>query len=277
MKGQSIPYEFYQKHNLQRNRDLVYGKMLEGLLSDDSISNASILIAYSQATFHEAGTITETLTGTPYFSDEGFIEPDVDYHGRSFFEYDGVREAGDFGHIEAMIPTLINVNYGISSLQIRKAYDIKHQHTSAVPVPVVSNDEYTNSKFNRFTKDSVKAYVTTEHNAYKSQGVRLIIGPLQSMFTKPSNQGSTLPPERRRAIPYKVSMRLLLNDPTLASTWNNDNITYPIPTYLIKELTTGVLSMIQIQKSLPADNITDNADTTTIIQPQTQRKVRNSA
>ena len=72
-------------------------------------------------------------------------------------------------------------------------------------------------------------------------------------------------------------MRLLLNDPTTASSWNNNDDTYPIPQYLVKDLTQGALSLMQVQLSTVADKITDNADTTKIIQPQAQRQVRNSS
>ena len=267
MKGQSLPYEFYQRHDVQRT-DLPYIDGMEDLLSEDALNTPYALLVYSQSTFHEA-ELNETLNtdGVRY------IESDVDYHGRSFFEHDGLRNAGDFGHIEMSLPSLVNVNHGIANLQVRKSYSVKHQNTQSVPVPIVSDDEYTNSKFNRFTRDSVKAYVSYEGG----QGVRLKIGRLQGMFTRPRDSHLSLPDPRLEAIPYQVFMRLLLNDPTTASSWNNNDDTYPIPQYLVKDLTQGALSMVQVQLSTPADNITDNADTTKIIQPQAQRQVRNSS
>ena len=265
MKGQSVPYEFYQRHDVQRT-DLPYIDGMEDLLSDNALESPFALLVYSQTTFNEAG-LTETLSG------DGYIEPDVDYHGRSFFEHDGLRQAADFGHIEMSLPSLVNVNHGIANLQVRKSYRIKHQNTQSVPVPIVSDDEYTNSKFNRFTKDSVKAYVSYEGG----QGVSLKIGRLQGMFTRPADSTLTLPSPRLEAIPYQVFMRLLLNDPTTASSWNNNDDTYPIPQYLVKDLTQGALSLMQVQLSTVADKITDNADTTKIIQPQAQRQVRNSS
>ena len=265
MKGQSLPYEFYQRHDAQRT-DLPYIDGMEGLLSDDALESPFALLVYSQTTFHEAD-LTEALSG------DGYIEPDVDYHGRSFFEHDGLRNAGDFGHIEISLPSLVNVNNGIANLQVRKSYQIKHQNTSGVPVPIVSDDEYTNSKFNRFTKDSVKAYISYEGG----QGVRLKIGRLQGMFARVADSNLSFPGGTLEAIPYQVSMKLLLNDPTAATSWNDNDDNYPIPQYLIKDLTQGALSMVQVQLSTPADNITDNADTTKIIQPQAQRQVRNSS
>lgn len=265
MKGQSLPYEFYQRHDAQR-ADLPYIDGMEGLLSDNALESPFALLVYSQTTFHEAD-LTEALSG------DGYIEPDVDYHGRSFFEHDGLRQAADFGHIEISLPSLLNVNNGIANLQVRKSYQVKNQNTQSVPVPIVSDDEYTNSKFNRFTRDSVKAYVSYEGG----QGVRLKIGRLQGMFTRASDSHLTSPNPRLEAIPYQVSMKLLLNDPTTASSWDNNDNTYPIPQYLIKDLTQGALSMVQVQLNAPADNITDNADTTKIIQPQAQRQVRNSS
>ena len=74
MKGQSLPYEFYQRHDVQRT-DLPYIDGMEDLLSDDALESPFALLVYSQTTFNEAG-LTETLSG------DGYIESDVDYHGR---------------------------------------------------------------------------------------------------------------------------------------------------------------------------------------------------
>lgn len=265
LKGQSIPYEFYQQHDIVR-ADVPYmlaNPAYEGLLTAYALASPNSLVAYSARTADIAG---EALTS----GNNNDVNPIMDYHGREFYDSKGLRQAGDFGYLDIIIPSLVNVHNGLANLQLRKVHSEFQQHTSTVPVPIVSYDEYLNSKYNRFTKDSPKGCLT---DGYQGSS-RLRIGRLQSVFTKQTDT-SVIPDPIRDVIPYQVTMSLLLNDPTLASSWVDDDNTYPISQYFISQLNQRILTKeLNVSLSTNSDLITDNADTTKIVQPQTQRQVR---
>ena len=269
MKGQSVPYEFYQRHEPVID-DFFY--------NDRAPFNAGFPIT---ADFMGFGSnrhlpVFSTRIALMFdaaFPDSSFVDdalPYMDYYGREFYDKKSLEQEGDYGHIRLNIPNLINVNYGISSLAVRKAFNQMQQFTRDIQVPVISYDEYINSKYNRFTKNSVKAYVTNSSI--------LTIGRLLSVFTrqtKTENSNTIFDGYDLAPIPYVVSLNVLLNNPTEASTWNDDDDFYPMSQYYISDLSNRILSKeFNMALTVPSDLISDNADTTKIIQPQAQRQVR---
>lgn len=268
MKGQSVPYEFYQRH------EPVYTDYF--YIDREPFSLGPITAVFPGfATNRQLPVFSSrisTMLGS-LFPDSSFVDdalPYIDYYGREFYDKKSTEQEGDYGHIRFNIPNLINVNYGISSLGVRKAFSPMQQFTRDIQVPVISYDEYINSKYNRFTKNSVKAYVTNSSI--------LTIGRLLSVFsrqTKTENSNTILDGFDTVPIPYVVSLNVLLNNPTEASTWNNDDDFYPMSQYYISDLSNRILSKeFNMALTVPSDLISDNADTTKIIQPQTQRQVR---
>ena len=61
-----------------------------------------------------------------------------------------------------------------------------------------------------------------------------------------------------------------LQNPTELPGWTDDDI-YPIPQYLVQDLTQSVLQELQAQLAVPNDRISDNADTAKLVQQKVQR------
>jgi len=275
MKGQSVPYEFYQRHEPVAS-DTTYADIVPFDVNDAGQVAGLFGDVLDFDTERQIPAMSARLA-TLYegeFKNSDFVTdviPAMDYYGREFYNRKGQEQEGDYGHIQLNIPNLINVNYGISSLQIRKSLNQQQMATRDIQVPVISYDEYINSKYNRFTNNSPKAYV-------RNSSI-LTIGRLLSVFSRQTKteNSNTIVEEvfNLRAVPYVVSLNVLLNNPTEASTWNNDDDFYPMSQYYISDLSNRILSKeFNMALTVPSDLISDNADTTKIIQPQTQRQVR---
>jgi len=296
LKGKNLPYEFYQTHQPVREdvrymRDTYSGGAINTLANEITGWNKAIL-AYSQRVADLANAAT-TVEDDPDTEDinEAVSSPlsestvaaignvSDDFYGQDFYEYNSNESNYDYGRIEFAVPELINVNHGIFNLEIRKAgvqgEIYTNQNTRPINVPILTKHEAENSKYNRFTKNSIKAHVQTQvsspYSQYRNE-CQIRIDRIRSVY-KSASDGTI-----KHAIPYAVYLNGLFANPTEASYYRNDDDVYPIPEYLIPELNQRILSKeMTMTLSTPSDDLDDERDSTKIIQPQAQRQVRNSS
>ena len=295
LKGKNLPYEFYQKHQPTRNdvgymRSNYAGGAINTLLNEITTYSGAIL-AYSArvADLANAATTVEDDPDTEDV-DEEVLSPLTeetiatignvtdDFYGQDFYDYNSNESNYDYGRIEFELPELISVNHGIYDLEIRKL-GVKdelqtNQNTRAINVPVLTRNEAENSKYNRFTKDSVKAHIETHRSSsgrYKNASM-VRIHRVRSVYKNASNGAI------EHAIPYAVYLKGLFADPTQSNFYVNDDDVYPIPEYLISELNQKILSKeMAMTLSTGSDNFDDERDSTKFIQPKAQREVRDSS
>ena len=291
LKGKNLPYEFYQKHQPTRY-DVGYmkgdyaGGAIQTLLNEITTYDGAIL-AYSArvADLANAATTVEDDPDTEDTDEEvssPLTEATIatignvtdDFYGQDFYDYNSNESNYDYGRIEFELPELISVNHGIYDLEIRKLGvqgELQtNQNTRAINVPVLTRNEAENSKYNRFTKDSVKAHIEAHRSIRYKNASMIRIHRIRSVYKNASNGVI------KHAIPYAVYLKALFTDPTQASYYRNDDDVYPIPEYLISELNQNILSKeMALALSTISDDLDDERDSTKIIQPKAQRQVRN--
>lgn len=295
LKGKNLPYEFYQRHQPSREdvpymRETYAGGAIS-TLANEITGWSKVILAYSARVADLANAATTVEDDPDTEVDEAISSPlseatvaaigniSDDFYGQDFYEYNSNESNYDYGRIEFAVPELINVNHGIFNLEIRKAgvqgEQYTNQNTRAINVPLLTKHEAENSKYNRFTKNSIKAHVQSQPSSPYSQyrnECQIRIDRLRSVY-KSASDGTI-----KHAIPYVVYLEGLFADPTEASYYRNDDDVYPIPEYLISELNQRILSKeMTMTLSTPSDDLDDERDSTKIIQPQAQRQVRNSS
>ena len=166
------------------------------------------------------------------------------------------------------LPDLIHVDgHGLKNLRLRKGQANYNQNTSNIDVPIVSYNEGTNKKYNRFTSKSPAAYI--QHAADNIDV--LTIKNLKSVLRNTSS-GYGAP------IQYRVYANALYSDPTKYDGQNtgfvwNDDMQYPIPETLMPELNRRVLAQeMGVALQTKDDRIDDNIDSTNV-QQEVQRQV----
>ena len=258
--GKGVPYECLQSINPTRENDIYYGdnnSVVGGdwaAYTDANAGDNRELIVWSNRTILNAGIS---------FSDASVVENE-DFYGRDFYNQHTYDEKADYGYLRLYIPSLLNLdNGGVKNLAIREAFGTSLANHGKINIPVLSKNGFKNKKYNRFSTNSPAAFLET----YSSSKTVLNIGLLRSYFRK--NTGAYQAP-----VQYSLYADMLLNNPTEAPGWNDD-MQYPFPQQLITDLNKRILTqeMNVIMSSRP-DNISDNADTTKIAQPQAQGQVR---
>jgi hypothetical protein len=293
LKGKNLPYEFYQKHQPVR-KDVPYMRETYGGGAINTLANEitgweKAILVYSArvADLANAATTVEDDPNTEDINEavsSALSEATVaaignfwdDFYGQDFYEYNLNESNYDYGRIEFAVPELINVNHGITNLEIRKSGvqgEIHtNQNTRTINVPIVTKQESQNSKYNRFTKNSIKAHIETRvsspYSQYRNE-CQVRIDRLRSVY-KSASDGLI-----KHAIPYAVYLDGLFANPTEASYYRNDDDVYPIPEYLISELNQNILSKeMALALSTISDDLDDERDSTKIIQSKAQGQVR---
>jgi hypothetical protein len=220
-------------------------------------NSSNQLIAYSNRTASLAGiTPNSQLTRNESF------------YGSNHYYNNFKRRHDDYGIFVLNMPNVINIDgSGIKNLRYRKTQDNLYQNHGSVDIPILSRNEWENKQYNRFSKHSVSAFVSRPRSNNNID--QLNIGYVKSVFKSDTN-GYEDP------IRYLIYADLLLSDPTKMSGWNDDQ-TYPLQQSLVNVLIERILQKeLNFTLRVPTDTISDNSDTTKIVQPQVQRQVRNS-
>lgn len=258
--GKGTPSMFLQNYNMNWHMDAGIGDLgpdgpTQSSFNEDwqtyleTYANSNQSIVMSDRSLDQAGL------------DSNSIYAHEDFYGRDFYDMHTHEEKADLGYIRFYIPTLLNINgYGISGLSIRKADTDPGHDVDTKYVPVLSHHEWKNKKYSRFSNKNANAFITHVSNGSH----RLQIGLLKSHYRN-VHTGYGNP------IGYRVYADVLLSNPTDFPGWNDD-MQYPISDEMISELIKRVLALeMNITMNARADKITDNADTTKIVQPQAQR------
>tara|TARA_R100001082_G_C4354444_1_gene156122 strand:+ start:227 stop:1138 length:912 start_codon:yes stop_codon:yes gene_type:complete len=255
MSGKGVDHAFYQELLIRRTMDRRMA-ITEWETYVNANSNASEMLVYSDR--------TAALALVP----SGRSIDHIDYYGRDFYDYHTSEEGADYGNMFINLPDLIHVDkYGIKNLRLRKSQTNYNQNTSNIDVPIVSENEGRNKKYNRFSSKSPAAYIM---NSAENMDV-LVIANLNSILNNTTN-GYGNP------IQYRVYASALYSDPTKFDHQNtgvewNDDMQYPIPETLIPELNKRILQQeFNITKQTTDDRVDDNIDTTNV-QQKVQRQV----
>lgn len=254
MSGKGVNHAFFQELLIRRPMDRFIG-IPEWEAYVDANSNASEMLVYSLRTANAAG-----LSGPPIHY--------RDYYGRDSYDYHTNEETADYGNIQINLPDLIHADgYGIKNLRLRKSQLQYNQNTSNIDVPIVSYNEGTNKKYNRFTSKSPAAYI---QSAAENIDVLTITNLKSVLHNTASGYGSP--------IQYRIYANALYSDPTKYSGQNtgiawNDDMQYPIPETSIPELNRRVLGQeMGVALQTKDDRIDDNIDSTNV-QQEVQKQV----
>ena len=248
--GKQLPYICFQNYNANQNMDFVAIENTDWqTYVNANTSNNKELLVISDRTANLAG-----MSITQYHNE--------DFYGRDFYNFDVYEDIDEYGRLVLLYPPLLNINnnYGFGELSLRYAQDDVNQNHSTIPIPLVSKDQNTAKKYNRFTSGVAPSAYT---DVYAENNYVLIIRQLRSVFRE--SVGNYTEP-----IQYRVYANVCLQNPTEVPGWDDDH-TYPIPQFMVKDLTQGVLQELQVQLNASSDKITDNADTTKLIQPQAHK------
>lgn len=262
--GKGTPHPFLQNFNMGWHLDVGIGK--EGPDGPNQSAFNEDWQAYldlNLATPAQSIVMSDRSLELAGLTDNSIYDLD-DFYGRDFYDMYTHEERADMGRLRFIIPSLLNINgHGISNLRIRKSDDGIGHDTNMKDIAILSEDEFKNKKYNRFSPKAVCATISSI-----SDGTyRLTISNLKSHYRNMTNQYGA-------PILYTVYAHVLLSDPTDFPGWHDD-MTYPIPDELISDLIKRITSMeLSMIIGSRADEITDNADTTKIVQPQAQGQVR---
>lgn len=251
--GRGVPIDCYQRLSLTQGDD--QEKSDEWVnYHNTHTDSSSYIIPFSGRTATDAaltkfyGAVTET-------QDTDALELTHSY----LFE-----EPLDYGIIRLKIPHLVtnNSKHGLGTVRaVAMNYNDYASRRGGIDVSVVTRDEYYHKKHNRFTHSTPTAHVNT------SEGNKniLTVDNLKSVDRSTVGGYNTVPKS------YIIVAFALLKNPTENNSWTSDDLEYPLPQEMISELNRRILSA-EMQASLTSlnDSITDNADTTKIIQPQAQ-------
>tara|TARA_Y100000004_G_scaffold73652_1_gene82719 strand:- start:138 stop:1070 length:933 start_codon:yes stop_codon:yes gene_type:complete len=261
--GKQLPYICFQRYALNHDMEHHMTNTLWNAYVNTNTNSSTQFIAVSDRTVDAAGIGNHLTLGNQYHNE--------DFYGRDFFNYDTNEDKDEYGRLIIELPPLLNINnnFGFAELSLRYRQEVNNQLHSAIPVSVVSKDEARAKKYNRFTKAIypvayIDHYLANINSSDSESNYKLVIEQLRSVFRKASSTVYDDP------IKYGISVRVCLQNPTQAVGWNDDH-TYPIPEFMVKDLTQGVLQELQVQLNAPSDKITDNADTTKLIQPQAHK------
>ena len=250
--GRQLPSICFQNFNARQSMDYFTGDSNWEAYQTANTSNSSEILVLSNRTA-DLSNYTFNLAIT-------FNE---DFYGRDFQNLDVYEDTDEYGRLIFKYPQLLNINnnFGIKELRVKYAQSSLNQNHSTIPVPVVSKEEVLNKKYNRFSASIAPAAYTDMYS--EPTGQVLIIQQLRSMFRE--SIGSYIEP-----IQYRVYANVCLQNPTKLPGWTDDDI-YPIPQYLVQDLTQSVLQELQAQLAVPNDRISDNADTAKLVQQKVQR------
>tara|TARA_A100001391_G_scaffold195233_2_gene172343 strand:+ start:676 stop:1575 length:900 start_codon:yes stop_codon:yes gene_type:complete len=250
--GRQLPSICFQNFNPRQNMDyFMQDTDWETYVVANTASTSELLVLSDRT----AQLSNYTFTHPVYFNE--------DFYGRDFFNFDVYEDNDEYGRFIIKYPQLLNINnnFGFKELYLKYGQYSANQNHAPIAVPVVSKDEVINKKFNRFSNAvSPAAYIDMYSDP---TGQVLIIQQLRSVFRE-SVGGYTDP------IQYRVYANVCLQNPTELPGWTDDDI-YPIPQYLVQDLTQSVLQELQAQLAVPSDRISDNADTAKLVQQKVQR------
>ncbi len=249
--GKQLPYICFQNYNATQNMDFlsIEEPSWQTYVNAVTSSNEELIVISDR---------TADLAGLPLTQNHN-----EDFYGRDFYNFDVNEDIDEYGRLVLVYPPLLNINnnYGFGELSLRYGQDTLNQNHSTIPIPLVSKDQNTAKKYNRFTSAVAPSAYT---DVYAENNYVLIIRQLRSVFRESTATTYDAP------IQYRVYANVCLQNPTEVPGWD-DNHTYPIPQFMVKDLTQGVLTELQVQLNAPSDKISDNADTTKLVQPTAQR------
>jgi hypothetical protein len=260
--GKGIPLEFFQNLNLDSTYDFQASIPEWQAYIDANTDSSREALVFSDRAITEAGI---SLANSSNIWSE-------DYYGRDFNNRYTREEKADYGRITFSLPDIINIDgYGVKNLQLRRGQTTLNQNHGVIDVPVVSQNEYLNKKYNRFNSKSPSSFITR----FANQKLVLIVGELKSHL-RGAGSGNYLSP-----IQYVFYSDMLLSDPTKHPRWKDfggDDSEYPISQNYITDLNERILAK-EMQTTLNTidDRIDDERDSTKFVQSQAQRQVRNSS
>jgi hypothetical protein len=248
--GRQLPSICFQNFNPRQSMDLfMQNTDWETYVVANTASSSELLVLSDR-----------TISLSNYTGSVTFNE---DFYGRDFYNFDVYEDNDEYGRLVIKYPQLLNINnnFGFKELYLKYGQYSNNQNHAPIGVPVVSKDEVINKKFNRFSNAVSPAAYTDMYS--NPTGQILIIQQLRSVFRE--SVGSYTDP-----IQYRVYANVCLQNPTELPNWTDDDI-YPIPQYLVQDLTQSVLQELQAQLAVPNDRISDNADTAKLVQQKVQR------
>ena len=236
--GRGVPIDCYQRLSLTQADDQETNADWKDY-HDTHTESSSYIIPFSGRTATDAG-LTKFYGAVTETQDTDALELTHSY----LFE-----EPLDYGIIRLRIPHLVtnNSKHGLGTVRaVAINYNDYASRRGGIDVSVVTRDEYYHKKHNRFTHSTPTAHIFIS-------GGKVVL----TVDTVPRS--------------YIIVAHALLKNPTENNSWTNDDLEYPLPQEMISELNRRILSA-EMQASLTSlnDSITDNADTTKIIQPQAQ-------
>tara|TARA_R100000329_G_scaffold143558_1_gene127670 strand:- start:6245 stop:7150 length:906 start_codon:yes stop_codon:yes gene_type:complete len=251
--GRGVPIDCYQRLSLTQADDQETRTVWKDYHDTHTVSS-SFIIPFSARTANAAG-LSKFDSAVSEVQDTDALELTHSY----FFE-----EPLDYGIIRLRIPHLVtnNSKHGLGTVRVVTINDNDYSgRRGGTDVSVITRDEYYHKKHNRFTHSTPTAHIFTS----EADKVTLTIDNLKSVDRSTVGGYNTVPKS------YIMVVFALLKNPTENNIWTSDDLEYPLPQEMISELNRRILSA-EMQASLTSlnDSITDNADTTKIIQPQTQ-------
>jgi len=250
--GRGVPIDCYQILGITQDDDHEKSDAWVNYHSTHT-TNSAYIIPFSARTADDA-TISKFNGVIANEKDVNALELTHSY----FFE-----EPNDYGVIRLRIPHLVtnNSKHGLGRISVVSVEDAETRRGST-NVSIVTRDEATYKKHNRFTHSTP----TASMSIYSSGQCILQIDNLLSVNRGTVGGYDSTPKS------YAIVASALLKNPTENNSWTNDDLEYPLPQEMISDLNRRILAA-EMQASLTSlnDPITDNADTTKIIQPQAQR------
>ena len=198
--------------------------------------------------------------------------PTTHIFGQDYYPEDRAGQSDELGYAILELPTLINISgYGVKNLQIRRKQSAVQQNTYTKFIPIQSQSNSLNQKYDRFGTKGIKAYISNEDvnqvSTNNNNEESLIIYNAQSVLRESDTTTETDTP-----IKYRIEADLLLANPTEGRLYDNDDKPYPFPTYLVGDLTRQVVQEMQIALQTQPDLVTDGMDTTRVqVQQKAQR------
>tara|TARA_Y100000592_G_C5467475_1_gene317499 strand:- start:75 stop:980 length:906 start_codon:yes stop_codon:yes gene_type:complete len=251
--GRGVPIDCYQRLSITQDDDVETRTAWKDYHDTHTVSQ-SYIIPFSGRTANAAG-ISKFDSSVAETQDTDALELTHSY----FFE-----EPLDYGIIRLRIPQLVtnNSKHGLGTVRAVAINDDDYAgRRGGIDISVVTRDEYYHKKHNRFTNNTPTAHVLNN----EANKITLTVDNLKSV-DRATVGGYNADPKS-----YAFIVFALLKNPTENNSWTSDDLEYPLPQEMISELNRRILSA-EMQASLTSlnDSITDNADTTKIIQPQTQ-------
>ena len=257
--GRGVPNDCYQRLSITQDDDQESRTEWKDYHNTNTL-NSTYIIPYSARTAEDANLSKF----------DNVVVEQKDPHALELTHSRYYEEPNDYGVIRLKIPHLVtnNSKHGLGSIRvIALVNDEIENRRGGTDVSIVTRDEYYHKKHNRFTHSTPTAHTFIS----SSDKITLTIDNLKTFYNNPSTSSFIQLTYDGTPISYAVSASALLKNPTEENSWINDDLEYPLPQEMISELNRRILSA-EMQASLTSlnDSITDNADTTKIIQPQAQ-------